>query len=129
LFLPLKKQYMPISERQLPLFDSLLEYLPWPDTAFTQKVYQAHSNPAVGVFLNRPFLCQKRHFKPKKGGFFRHKSLIFKRSPWSDPRFVPFRDPVMPSRDSSCADVEPPAQSDAGFSRQLPAKINRHIAG
>jgi hypothetical protein len=40
-----------------------------------------------------------------------------------------FRDPVMPSRDSSSGDIEPPAQGDAGFSRQFPAKINRHIPG
>jgi len=36
-----------------------------------------------------------------------------------------FRDPAMPRRDSSAANIEPPAQGDAGFSRQLPAKINR----
>lgn len=40
-----------------------------------------------------------------------------------------FRDPVMPSRDSSSGDIEPLAQGDAGFSRQFPAKINRHIPG
>jgi hypothetical protein len=40
-----------------------------------------------------------------------------------------FRDPVMHSRDSSSGDVEPPAQAEAGFSRQFPAKINRPIPG
>jgi len=40
-----------------------------------------------------------------------------------------FRDLVMPSRDSSSGDIEPPAQGDAGFSRHFPAKVNRHIPG
>jgi len=40
-----------------------------------------------------------------------------------------FRDPVMPSRDSSSGDIEPPVQDDAGFSRHFPAMINRHITG
>jgi len=31
----------------------------------------------------------------------------------------------MPSRDSSAADIQPPAQGDLGCSRQLPSKINR----
>jgi len=33
-----------------------------------------------------------------------------------------FRDPVMPSRDFSSKDIEPPAQEGAGFSRHFPAK-------
>jgi len=40
-----------------------------------------------------------------------------------------FRNPAMPSRDSSFADTEPLTQDDAGFSRHFPAKINCRIPG
>ena len=45
----------------------------------------ARCSPVVGFFLNRPFLCQKHHFKTKKRYDFYHISLIVKRSPWTDP--------------------------------------------
>jgi len=40
-----------------------------------------------------------------------------------------FSHPAMPDRDAGAADVKPPAQVDAGFSRQFPAKINPHVPG
>jgi hypothetical protein len=43
------------------------------------------TTPKIGFFLNRPFWCQKHRYKPKKRGYFWHKSLIVKPSPWSDP--------------------------------------------
>jgi hypothetical protein len=36
-------------------------------------------------------------------------------------RLKSFHDLVMPSRDSSSGDIEPPPQDDAGFSRHFPA--------
>jgi len=38
----------------------------------------------LAFFLNRPFWCQKLHFKHKKRVYFQHTSLIVKRSPWPD---------------------------------------------
>ena len=39
----------------------------------------------VGIVLERPFWCQKQHFKSKKWYYFCYKSLIVRRSPRSDP--------------------------------------------
>ena len=36
-------------------------------------------------FLNRLFWYQNHHFKPKKRYYFKHRSLIIRRSAWSDP--------------------------------------------
>ena len=40
------------------------------------------------IFLNRPFGCQKHHFKPQKGVCFSYISKIVKRLPWSDPAAI-----------------------------------------
>jgi hypothetical protein len=36
-------------------------------------------------YLNRPFWCQKHHFKSKKRYYFSHTALIVRRSPWATP--------------------------------------------